>query len=148
MTDLRSVAAMSDDIRQSSIQHCSCDVGGDWWVWSTHANRNILRPCCCHCLSLFHFKPQRNGIQKASTVVQEITLPALCHWPAAVYWTTHSLIHWHVQLHKASDQLHFQWEHCTTVNSYFAISLSDFTDTKFYQKKIRYIYLIQCIMKK
>lgn len=50
-TLVRSVAAMPDDIRQSSIQHCSWDVEGNWWEWCTHANRNILRPCGCYCLS-------------------------------------------------------------------------------------------------
>lgn len=44
MTLVGSVAAMPDDIRQSSIQHCSTDTEGScWqWEWCTHANRNIL----------------------------------------------------------------------------------------------------------
>lgn len=66
MTVLRSVTAMPDDIRHFSIQHCSCDLEGNWWEWCTHAHRNILRPRCCHCppLSLFRREPRwRNGIQ-------------------------------------------------------------------------------------
>lgn len=70
MTVLRSVAAMPDDIRQSSIQHCSRDVEGNWWEWCTHANRNILRPRCCHCLpSSLSVSKQTNG-ETASSWLQ------------------------------------------------------------------------------
>lgn len=74
MTALRSVAAMPDDIRQSSIQHCSRDVEGNWWEWCTHANRNILRPRCCHCL------PSSLSVSKQTTGETASSWLQWCHF--------------------------------------------------------------------